>query len=123
MTEALELCLWRLKRPYYEQKKSRWRKQYVKKQLESGNRRLLRLAAALLLTAELLYGTVWIYQKPEAFLHTLRIQVLKETGENQGWNIRTEGTCWGIRIRQDGIEVYQEENRPLEKKGDYHYER
>ena len=54
MTEALELCLWRLKRPYYEQKKSRWRKQYVKKQLESGNRRLIRLAAALLLTAELL---------------------------------------------------------------------
>ncbi len=113
MADTLEWCLWRIRKPYYERKKSRWRKKYVGKQLESEKNRMVRLAALLLSAAELLYGTVWVVQNPEVFLHTIGIQVMEETGEKQGWNITKEGICWGIRIRQDGIEVYREENSAL----------
>ena len=47
----------------------------------------------------------------------------EETGKNRAGISEQKEPAGASRICQDGIEVYREENRSLEKKGDYHDER
>ncbi len=54
MTERMEAVCWQLKKPWYERKKSGWRRRYLKKNRISQKNRILWKMAAAVLAAELL---------------------------------------------------------------------
>lgn len=110
MTKGMGLFYGQIKMPWYKHRKQQWRRQYFRKSRPSKGGRAVRRIIAVLLAAGILYGAGEVMKSPDGFLHTLGIQVVQETSERKGWEIKHRGTSWGIRFHSDGIEIYQEKS-------------